>query len=924
MARTGGRPVKESVPPATEAALRPVAVAPSGQDGSVAVPPAASQRYVLSLDAVAAEDSALVGGKALRLAQLIQAGLPVLPGFCVTTAAYQAHLRASGLDAWLSTEAQFPWEDAARLQACRAAWEQAALPPEVQDAILSAYAQLGDAPLVAVRSSATFEDQVSASFAGQYDTFLNVCGGEAILERVRACWAGIWSERALAYMREQGIDPRRAQMGVIVQLQADALAAGVLFTLNPLSGNEEEMVIEAAWGLGEAVVSGRVTPQRYVVNARRREVVRRDLAHQSVMLVADRNGGTLEKPLAPHQQQQPALSAEQLWELVALGYRVQALYGYPQDIEWAWADGRFVLLQTRPLTSFSFDPALGQWTSGNYREVLPGFACPLALSLSLEHDYGRSLSQFFREIKLGEAPPGTVWGRPFFGRAYWNVGVAKQLAARLPGFKERLFDRTAGIDPTYEGDGMVTPYTPTTVLRALPVLFALRRMYKRVWREGRDYRDHFLSVVEPALDAIDPTALSDAELADYCRRVVELHWTANNVAIRVSLLSGQAQEEFEPLVRQLNAVLPPDEHIAEGDLITGMSDVRTAQPSFELWQLAREGLADPEIAAAITQGDPADMRARLEATPQGRRFWQRIEDYITRYRYMASIDEDLIQLRWDEDPSFVLATLQAYAQADTTLDPARRVEQQRQIRRMAERRALKILSRGWRRLWWFGRRSFVNHLRLVRRYIWWREETRVIAARAFYQCRRFFKELGRRWAAAGILEDAQDIFLLRWPSIEAMLNGQSSAAELRSQIADYLRMKECYRNFEPPCVIGRGAAVRPTPFFLIPPVQKTFEGIPCSSGIAEGPARVVESLDEARALRRGEILVARYTNPSWTPLFNLAAGIVIEEGGLLSHGAVVAREYGIPAVLRIERATKIFRTGQRLRVDGGRGIVEIA
>lgn len=919
MARTGGHPARECV---AEAVRRPISVAPDGQDGSVAV--SSARRYVLSLAAVAAADGVHVGGKALRLAQLIQAGLPALPGFCVTTAAYQAHLRANGLDAWLSADAEFPWEDVARLQACRAAWEQAALPREVQDAILSAYAQLGDAPLVAVRSSATFEDQVGASFAGQYDTFLNVRGGEAVLERVRACWAGIWSERALAYMREQGMDPRRAQMGVIVQLQADALAAGVLFTLNPLSGNEEEMVIEAAWGLGEAVVSGRVTPQRYVVNIRRRAVVRRDLAHQSVMLVADAQGGTREQPLDPDRQAQPVLDDAQALALAALGQRVQALYGYPQDIEWAWVDGRFVLLQTRPLTSFSFDPALGQWTSGNFREVLPGFACPLALSLSLEHDYGRSLSQFFRELQLGDVPPDTVWGRPFFGRAYWNVGVAKQLAARLPGFKERLFDRTAGIDPTYAGDGMVTPYTPTTVWRALPVLFALRRMYKRVWREGRDYRDRFLGEVEPALDAVDPASLSDAALADYCRRVVELHWEANNVAIRVSLLSGQAQEEFEPLVRQLNALLSADEQIAEGDLITGLSDVRTAQPSFELWQLAREGLADPEIAAAITQGDPADMQTRLEATPQGRRFWQRIAAYIRRYRYMAAIDEDLIQPRWDEDPSFVLATLQAYAQADETVDPARRVEQQRQIRRMAERRALQILSRGWRKLWWFGRRSFVNHLRLVRRYIWWREETRVIAARAFYQCRRFFKELGRRWAAAGILEDAQDIFLLRWPAIEAMLEGRSSAAELRAQIADYLLLKECYRHFEPPCVIGRGATVRPTPFFRIPPLQKSFVGIPCSSGIAEGPARVVASLDEARALRRGEILVARYTNPSWTPLFNLAAGIVIEEGGLLSHGAVVAREYGIPAVLRIERATKIFHTGQRLRVDGSRGIVEIA
>jgi phosphohistidine swiveling domain-containing protein len=876
--------------------------------------------YVMQFDQLSDADASLVGGKGLRLAQMARADLPVLPGFCITTAAYRAYLSEHG--PLTPGGADSVRVGRAESLATVAPDPRGSIPPEVARAVAQAYEGLGGA-VVAVRSSATYEDNPEASFAGQYDTFLNVSGVAAVLEKVRACWLGLWSERALAYMRKQGIDPLRADMGVVVQRQADAHAAGVLFTLNPLSGNEEEMVIEAAWGLGEAVVSGRVTPDRYVVDARRRQIMTRDISNQSVILVADSNGGMLEKPLPSEQRDQPVLSDDQLFELIELGYRVQTIYGYPQDIEWAFAGGQFVLLQTRPLTSFSFDPGLGQWTSGNYREVLPGFPCPLALSLSLEHDYGRSLSGFFREIKLGEAPPGTVWGRTFFGRPYWNVGAAKQLAARVPGFKERVFDRTAGIDPTYEGDGAVTPWTPTTVLRALPALFALNDHYKKVWREGRDYRDRFLTKIEPALDAVCPHDLSDTDLADYCHQMAELHWVANSTAIRVSLLSTQAQDDFEPMVHQLNATLPADEKVAEGDLITGLSDVRTAQPSFELWDLARAGLEEPAIVEIITHGDLSAIPDRLAGCESGRLFWQRIRDYIARYRYMAPVDEDLIQPRWDEDASFVLSTLQAYAQADQSLDPARRLDAQRQIRRATERRVLRILSRGWRKLWWFGRRSFVNHLRLVRRYVWWREETRVIAARAFYQCRRFFKELGCRWAAAGVLDDPTDVFLLRWPAIESVLDGNAATAGLRPQVSDYLRLRRCYREFEPPSVIGKGAIAQPAPFFLIPPTQRVFSGIPCSSGRADGVARVVETLEEARTLRRGEILVARYTNPSWTPLFPLASGIIIEEGGLLSHGAVVAREYGIPAVLRIEGATKIFHTGQRLRLDGSVGTVEI-
>jgi phosphohistidine swiveling domain-containing protein len=864
---------------------------------------------VLRFDEVREADARLVGSKGLRLAQMAQAGLPVPAGFCITTAAYRLFLSHNGLEAAIRTGDR---------AAVRTHMVTADLPAGVGTAILEAYAQL-DCP-VAVRSSATAEDSQDASFAGQYDTFLNVNGAAEVLARVRDCWAGLWSERASVYMREQGIDSVQADMGVVVQRQGQVQAAGVLFTLNPLTGREEEMVVEAAWGLGEAVVSGRVTPDRYVINAPDRQVLTRDIANQSVVLIAGDGGGVREEALPAEQQDQPVLSDEQLFELTELGYKIQAIYGYPQDIEWALANGSFAILQTRPLTSFSFDPGLGQWTSANYREVLPGFASPLAMSLSLEHDYGRALSEFFRDIKMGSPPAGTIWGRPFFGRAYWNIGVAKQFAAMVPGFKERVFDQTVGIEPTYEGDGMITPWSPYTVLRALPILFSLKDQFKKGWRQGRAYRDRFLGEIEPALAAIDPASLSDAELADYCRQMAQLHWEANGIAIRVSMLSTQAQDDFEPMVRRLNATLPINRRIAESDLITGLSDVRTAQPTLKLWELARASLDDPQVAAAVTQGDPEGIPERLQASQPGGAFWTRVQDYLARYRYMAPIDEDLSQPRWDEDPSFVLSTLQAYAGADETMDPARRLVAQRQVRRTAERYALRILSRSWRRLWPFGRRSFINQLRLVRRYVWWREETRVIASRAFYQCRRFFIALGRRWATRDVLDKPEHIFYLRWQAIRAVLEGRDPAEGLRKRVTAYLRMKACYRNFDPPSVIGVGASLRK---LAIRPGQRIFEGVPCSSGQVEGIARVVETLEEARSLQRGEILVARYTNPGWTPLFNLAGGVVIEEGGLLSHGAVVAREYGIPAVLRIEGATKLLRTGQRLRIDGSAGTIEI-
>lgn len=862
-------------------------------------------------------DAPLVGQKGARLAELVQAGLPVPPGFCLTTRAYQTFLSHNGLAQVVQSG------DSA---AIREAIRESDVPEEISNELARAYAALSqDAPggtPVAVRSSATFEDLDNASFAGQYDTFLNVIGLERVLSSVKACWAGLWNERAMSYQREHGLDDVSATMGIVIQRQLAPEVAGVLFTLNPLTGREEEMMVEAAWGLGEAVVSGRVNPDTYVVDAYASKVVRADIARQPVKLEVDENGGIREVELAAEQALRPTLSDVQLLDLAELGTRVQEIFGYPQDIEWALADGHFLILQARPMTSFSWDSNMEQWTSGNHREVFPGFPSPLSISLSLRHEYGVALSSFFRRLKMGEAPSGTIWGRLFFGRPYWNLSQVKRFAALVPGFKERTFDATVGIDPTYDGDGRTTPWSPQNIAKALPALIALKKVYREYWREARDYRERFLKEIEPELDAVDPSALEDEDLARWIRRVFEVHWDTNLVAMSVSFISTQAQDDFEPIMRQLNAGLPAEEQIHEGDLITGLTGVRTAQPSVELWRLARRALLSAEVADIVRNVAPAEMAARLQSTPKGREFWQEVSDFVRRHRYMSPADEDLSLPRWDEDPTFALSTLQAYARADESINPERQIEAQRQLREATERRAMAILSRGWRRFWPASKNSFRRQLEIVRRYVRWREEMRVIAARAFYHSRRFVRWLGKRWADRGWLDAPDHVFLLYRQHILNGLDGRLNPSEAREFIRRYLRMRKCYRNFNPPTTIGRGmrldAGPRPAPVS-----GRTYRGVPCSSGRVEARARVVHSLEDAQSLERGEILVAPYTNPAWTPLFNLAGAIVIEEGGLLSHGAVVAREYGIPAVVRVEDATQIFRTGQRLRVDGSAGTVEI-
>jgi len=870
--------------------------------------------FILNLDQIQDNDAPRVGAKALRLGQLTRAGLPVPPGFCITTAACQAFLRANNLnlqhlDPAALTEAKIPLEvQQAVEEAYQAFMALSELPPRPQ---------WGEG--LAVRSSATVEDLPEASFAGQYDTFLNVIGLGPLLRAIQNCWMSLWNERARAYVAHHGLNLEQLQMAVVVQRQVMADAAGVLFTLNPLTGREEEMLIEAVWGLGEPLVSGETVPDRYVVNPYERCVLRQQLNNQPTMRIAIASGGTAEVAVPAEQRNRPVLAEAQLLDLAELGYQTQALYGYPQDVEWALAGGHFFVLQSRPLTAIQFDPNLGQWTSANHREVLPGFASPLSLSLSLEREYGRALATMFRDVKMGEAPPGTVWGRPFFGRPYWNVGVVKQFAARIPGFKERTFDATVGIEPTYEGDGLTTPWTLRTVLRALPVLFALNKRYETCWQEAAAFAERFRQEEEPWFDQVDPARLSDDELTSWLHQAVDLHERTNHMAITVSLLAAQAQDEFAPMLAELNRRLPPDETIPFSDLITGLGDVGTAKPMRELWDLARRAQANSEIAVAVRDGDPREIPERLQVTPAGAAFWREVEAFIQRYRYMGRVDEDLAQPHWDEDPTFALTTLQAYVRSSGRGEMAPLLAAQQERARVAEAKATMALSRGWRRFWPFERRSFQKQLERVRRYVWWREEMRVVASMAFYHCRRFFLELGRRWSAAGWLQEPDEIFLLRWDDIEAVLEKRLGPEALRQAIDRYLRLRTAYRHFEPPNVIGRGASLMAS----AQKEQASLIGIPCSSGRVTGPTRVVCSLEEAQTLQEGEILVAPYTNPGWTPLFNLAAGLIIEAGGLLSHGAVVAREFGIPAVIGVERATCLLRTGQIVTVDGTMGTVEI-
>jgi hypothetical protein len=628
-------------------------------------------RWVLDLLEITERDAARVGGKALRQAAMLRGGLPVPSGFCVAADAFDP------ADGGLSVE-------------------------QVTE-IDAAYRRLGTNVAVAVRSSAMSEDGASASFAGQFDTYLNVFGLGDVLEKIRACFLSLGSDRARAYQERAGVS-RERRMGVLVQRLVPADHAGVLFTLNPNTGRENEMVIESAWGLGEALVSGRVTPDRIVVDTQDKTIVSRHVGTKRIMTTLAPAG--IEETAVPDaRQSEETLSDAELWALVDLGLRTQDLFGAPQDIEWASCRGDLYLVQSRPLTAIAFrGETTTQWTSANFREVWPRFMSPLSFSLSAGR-FSAEMQSFF--VGLGLLPVGGAaeWCRTFFGQGYWDVGAMKNVLAVLPGFTERAFDETVGLTIGYEGAGRVTRFTPLTIVRGLPVLLRIRRRYESVWREAESHGPTFLAR-EAELDAMSPASLEDGVLFEWVGRAVEFRNTTDGFALRTGFMAAQAQDDFRPLVDAINRVRgergEQGATVSLAGLLTGLLRVGTAIPIFELWALASEALDDPEIATRVAESCPHDLLARLDSLPSGAAFARSVRAFLQRSRHLTQYNDELELPRWDEDPSFALTTLREFVAGGERRDGVEVQRQQSAARVEEEARALRALSLDvpWRWLSW--------------------------------------------------------------------------------------------------------------------------------------------------------------------------------------------------------------------------------
>jgi len=877
------------------------------------------------------ESLSLVGSKGLSLGVMRRAGLPVPDGFCVTTEGMRAFIRESpGLEARLDEIAR---EAGAGALSLKESWAflgetrqhicAAPVPERIVAAVRAAYQALsgaaGDA-VVAVRSSGAKEDLEGASFAGQYETFLNVEGEAALLDAIRRCWASVWRNRVLQYAAQKagGVSADLA-MCVVVQRLCRAEVAGVLFTVNPLSGKDKETLIESCFGLGEALVSGKVNADRFVVDVRTGAVLSRAIAEKKLRVVPIK-AGVQEEHVPEAEQRLPSLDDARCAALAAIGARVQEHYRRPMDLEWGIEGGQVFLLQARPITKLTFPPDFGEWTTANFKDggVASDVCTPFMASLYREI-FGSTMNHHWREIRLLPEGRDVDWLLVSFARPYWNVGEVKRCMLGVPGFIERDLDSDLGMSIHYEGKGIVVPWSLGIVLRALPTLLAVRRLYKERLAAAKAFVAPFLLEFE-RWDAIDLASLDDTAFGTRYDELMNGLYKRTESAYFLTVYSlGMSKVDFKVVFDQANAAAKGA--LSYLNLVVGLRDIAHLRPFQDLCRLAEEERATKK---------PADLAA-----------------FVKKYRHHSTRELDITVPRWGEDPSFVEEIYARYVSGgDGGRDPVRQSENQRSVFE-AERRKIDALLR-WRPiLKW----KLLQGLRRIRDYTWWREEMRDCSIRAYWLVRKWTLEAGRRAVAKGILAAPAEAFLLEKDDAVKLAKGALDAAKARADVAWARRYMASFKSFEIPPEVGSrkvyeeaaakgyieaGAAVgaeRRTPR---PGAQKALSGpgggapgnrvltgVGGSPGRIRAKGRVVRRLEEGKKVEKGDVLVTVFTDPGWTPLLSLVSAIVTETGGLLSHAAVISREYGIPAVLACTGAAQAIQDGDELIIDGTAGTVEI-
>ncbi|WP_240347974.1 phosphoenolpyruvate synthase [Longitalea arenae] len=852
----------------------------------------------------------LAGGKGAKLGELSRiGGILVPPGFCVTTEAYKRMLEYNPVfDSFLDELNNCKADERERMNqlsaAVRTAIEKIPVPHDLAEEIAGYLSKLGDNDAYAVRSSATAEDLPTASFAGQQDTYLNVIGVEAILQQISRCWASLFTARAVSYRMQNGFDHRKVQLAVVIQKMVFPQASGILFTADPVTGNRKVVSIDASFGLGEALVGGLVNADVYKV--REGKLIDKQIAVKKLAVEALKEGGTVTRAIEADKQQRQTLTDEQIITLEGIGRKIEKHFGQPQDIEWCLVDNTFYIVQSRPITTLfpipqADDARMHVYVSVGHQQMMTDAIKPLGLSvwqLTAARPMYTAGGRLFVDISEELASPAkrevlvNVLGKsdPLMRDAFMNIIARGDLIQSGPDDEQQ---------PAGNGNQGPPPINYQTLQDYDPAIVT-----ELIERSEASIRE-----LEESIQA-----KSGAELIDFILEEKQA------MGKRRADMQG-----FGVVMTAMNASAWINEKIFEWLGEKNVADTLTLSVPHNITSemgLALLDVADvirpyPEVIAYLQQVKEDNFLDGLLQYRGGRETRQALDAFLDKYGMRCAGEIDITRPRWREKP---LALVPVILNNIKNLQPGASHRKFEQGRQQALRKEQEILDRlqqlpdGAQKA-----RETKRMIDLVRNFIGYREYPKyAIVSRYFVYKKALLKE-AEKLVQAGLIHENEEIYYLTVEELGEVIR----TSKLDHQLINQRKAEQRYfEKLTPPRVITSDGEIITGQYKRGNLPAGAIVGLPVSSGCIEGRARVVLKIEDAD-LEAGDILVTAFTDPSWTPLFVGIKGLVTEVGGLMTHGAVIAREYGLPAVVGVENATKLIQDGQRIRVHGTEGYIEL-
>ncbi|MBY7104019.1 phosphoenolpyruvate synthase [Bacillus sp. 6YEL31] len=863
--------------------------------------------FVLDFQEIEKTQLFLVGGKGLNLGELsnIQ-GIQVPEGFCVTTVGYEKAIeQIEVFHTLLNQLAILKIEDRDQIseisKKIREAIMAVEIPVDVVESVAHYLSRFGNEHAYAVRSSATAEDLPYASFAGQQDTYLNIIGKEAVLQHVRKCWASLFTDRAVIYRMQNGFDHNQVSIGVVVQKMVFPVASGILFTADPITSNRKVLSIDASFGLGEALVSGLVSADNYKV--KEDEIVEKVIATKKLAIYGRKEGGTETKKIAPNQQKVQTLIEQQILQLARIGRQIEAYFGCPQDIEWCLVDDTFYIVQSRPITTLYPIPEANDqenhvYVSVGHQQMMTDPLKPLGMSLF-------QLTSFGPRFQAG--------GRLF-------VDVAQRLAS--PASREFLLNTIGESEPLIK-DALMTVIERDNFIKLLP------------------------DEEEKSLGKSMPPASSQPQIENDPAIVTDLikNSQASIEELKQSIQTKSGSDVLDFIledIQQLKKILFHPQSMAV--IMAGMNALSWINEKMEQW-LGEKNAADtlsqsvqnnitsemglalldvadvirpyPEVIAYLQHIEDDSFLDELVQFKDGEKVRDAIEAFLNKYGMRCSGEIDITKTRWSEKPTTIIPMILNNIRDFEAGASKRKFEEglQEALKREEELLdKLQYLADGKQKV-----EETKRMISIIRNFAGYREYPKYGMINRYFIYKQALLKEAEQLVRNNVITEIEDIYYLTFEELhEVVRTNKLDYKVIHKRKNEY----KLYEKLTPPRVITSDGEIILGKYKRENLPTEAIVGLPVSSGVVEGRARVILNMEDA-SLEDGDILVTAFTDPGWTPLFVSIKGLVTEVGGLMTHGAVIAREYGLPAVVGVENATKRIKDGQRIRVHGTEGYIEI-